>query len=162
MMKVSIRKKQQIFIDARPRRLVRAIFYKTIHFYLQKLAIVDIQSEPANILDELRNRFPKTEILYFQTDVTLKDELETTFKEVRETFESIDILINAAGIFNDRDVELTFKVNVVGLFNIKLIELMSHLNSVFLYEVWYDQRNNVWCRANEQGKKKKCSGWHHN
>lgn len=44
----------------------------------------------------------------------LKDRLRATFDEIaRISQKKIDILINAAGIFNDTDVELAFKVNVM-------------------------------------------------
>lgn len=77
--------------------------------------MIDIQPKPTKILDDFNERFPNANIIYFQTDITFKVELEATFNAIREIFPSIDILINTAGIFNDKNVELTFKVNVVSL-----------------------------------------------
>lgn len=80
---------------------------------LQNLAIIDIQPKPTKILDEFNENFPQARTMYFQTDITFKIELEATFNAIKEIFPSIDVLINTAGIFNDKNVELTFKVNVV-------------------------------------------------
>lgn len=77
------------------------------------MAIIDIQAIPTHLLDELKTTHPRTQIIYFQCDITLKDGLRSTFKEITSNFRKIDILINAAGIFNVIDVERTYKVNVV-------------------------------------------------
>lgn len=80
---------------------------------IQNLAIVDIQSAPNEQLDQLLHDYPLTKIYYFQIDVTDANVLRTTFNRINEIFQSFDILINAAGIFNDKNIDLTFKVNVV-------------------------------------------------
>lgn len=77
------------------------------------MAIVDIQSEPSDLLENLKLQYAKTKIVYFKCDISAKDEIETTFDTIESLFQTIDILINAAGIFNDKNIELTFKVNVV-------------------------------------------------
>lgn len=93
------------------------VFQCNIHFIycVQNLAIVDIQSMPTDLIDDLKLLHPHSRIIYFHCDVTIKDELRTTFNSIVNIFQAIDILINAAGIFNDKDIELTFKVNVVGI-----------------------------------------------
>lgn len=77
------------------------------------MAIVDIQSKPIDLLDELKTKNPNIRIVYFECDISVKDELEATFNSIVDIFQRVDILINAAGIFNDKNVQLTFKVNVV-------------------------------------------------
>lgn len=77
--------------------------------------MIDIEPKPTEILDEFNQQFPHAQIMYFQTDITFKVELEATFNVINDIFPSIDILVNTAGIFNDKNVELTFKVNVVCL-----------------------------------------------
>lgn len=77
------------------------------------MAIVDIQSKPIDLLDELKTQNPNIRIIYFECDISVKDELEATFNSIIDIFQRVDILINAAGIFNDKNVQLTFKVNVV-------------------------------------------------
>lgn len=80
---------------------------------MQNLAIVDIQSSPTEQLDQLIREYPLTKICYFEADITDETVLRTTFNRINEIFESIDVLINSAGIFNDRNIDQTFKVNVV-------------------------------------------------
>lgn len=80
---------------------------------MQNLAIVDIQSSPNEQLDQFIRGYPLTKICYVQADITDETVLRTTFNRINEIFESIDVLINAAGVFNDRNIEQTFKVNVV-------------------------------------------------
>lgn len=87
------------------------MFWYSIYF--QNLAIVDIQSDPMELINELELQYPKIQIEYFVCDVTIKEEIESTFNEIESLFGTVDILINAAGIFNDKNIELTFKVNVV-------------------------------------------------
>lgn len=77
------------------------------------MAIVDIQSTPNEQLNRLFAEYPLTKISYFQIDITDEADLRKTFNRINEKFKSIDILINAAGIFNDTNIEKTFKVNVV-------------------------------------------------
>lgn len=88
-------------------------FFINFSLFDKNLAIIDMQPIPTHFLDELKTRSPRTQIMYFQCDISLKDRLSSTFDEIARIFQKIDILINAAGIFNDIDVELTFKVNVV-------------------------------------------------
>lgn len=87
------------------------MFWYSIYF--QNLAIVDIQSDPLELINDLKLQYPKIQIVYFVCDATIKEEIESTFNEIESLFGTVDILINAAGIFNDKNVELTFKVNVV-------------------------------------------------
>lgn len=70
--------------------------------------MVDIKPKLTKILNEFNKRFPRVQIIYFQTDITFKVEWEATFNAINDIFPSIII-------FNDKNVELTFKVNVVCL-----------------------------------------------
>lgn len=74
------------------------------------MAIVDIQPDPTG---EWACVDATTKIPYFQIDIADEKVLRETFNRIHGMFESIDVLINAAGIFNDRNIDLTFKVNVV-------------------------------------------------
>ena len=67
----------------------------------------------ARFLSSLPGEFPSTSIAYFECDISVEKDLKRTLNEIHEQFGTIDILINSAGIFNDRDVELTLRVNVV-------------------------------------------------
>lgn len=105
--KLRIQCHEQHFAD----QLFAFVFWYSIYF--QNLAIVDIQSDPLELINDLKLQYPKIQIVYFVCDVTIKEEIESTFNEIESLFGTVDILINAAGIFNDKNVELTFKVNVV-------------------------------------------------
>lgn len=93
--------------------------------YFQNLAIVDIQSDPMELINELKLQYPKIQIVYFVCDVTIKEEIESTFNEIESLFGTVDILINAAGIFNDKNIELTFKVNVVRPLPYEILQYFS-------------------------------------
>lgn len=81
----------------------------------------------------MKTQNPTTRIVYFECDITIKDELEATFNSIVEIFQQVDILINAAGIFNDKNIQQTFKVNVV-----RIWFLSSHTISIDLWVFrWY-------------------------
>ncbi|XP_055324744.1 alcohol dehydrogenase 2-like [Sitodiplosis mosellana] len=94
---------------------------------IANLAIVDIQTKPVDLLDKLKTQNPTTRIVYFECDISVKDELESTFQSIADMFKQVGILINAAGTFNDKDVQLTFKVNVFGMIYSTMLgmEIMS-------------------------------------
>lgn len=70
-------------------------------------------TDAKRLLDELKTKNPHIQINHFQCDVSSKDDLRSTFDKIASAFRKSDILINAAGIFNDNHVECTFKVDVV-------------------------------------------------
>lgn len=92
------------------------------------MAIVDIQPKPVDLLDDLKQRHPHIRIVYFECDIVMKDEINATFNAIECIFQTVDILINAAGIFNDKNVELTFKVNVVRIFKFRTFFEMFYSN----------------------------------
>lgn len=63
----------------------------------------------------MKTQSPNTRIIYFECDISVKDELEATFNSIADIFQRVDILINVAGIFNDKNILQTFKVNVFGM-----------------------------------------------
>lgn len=119
-------------------------------FWFQNLAIVDIQPKPNDLLDEFKAEHPQIRIVYFECDISVKDEIESTFDSIGSIFQSVDILINAAGIFNDKNVEQTFKVNVVRAIKLTwsfLFSFLVRLSLVInwtLFPVWNDLFNNDW------------------
>lgn len=80
---------------------------------MQNLAIIDIQDQQSEVLKKLNNEFTAKYIIYIKTNVGHQSQLVESFKHVVEKFGSIDIVINAAGIFNDKDVNQTLTVNAV-------------------------------------------------
>lgn len=64
--------------------------------------------------------------MYIRTNIAKLVELELAFKQAAEKFGGpLDLVVNTAGIFNDRDVNATLTVNAVGA-------LKLHANAVDL------------------------------
>lgn len=79
----------------------------------KKVAILDIQSED-EAKNLLANHVPETKYIYFQINVASKNEIEDCYKEIMTSFKRIDIVVNVAGIFNDKNVQQTLDINIVG------------------------------------------------
>lgn len=77
------------------------------------MAIIDIQDRQKEILKQLNDEFTSKYILYLKTDIAKQEQLEESFKNVLEKFGQIDVIVNTAGVFNDKDVNLTLTVNAV-------------------------------------------------
>lgn len=77
------------------------------------MAIVDIQDRQKEILKKLNDEFTSKYIIYLKTDISQQEQLEDSFKHILEKFGQIDIVVNTAGVFNDKDVNLTLTVNAV-------------------------------------------------
>lgn len=66
------------------------------------------------MLKKLGDEFAGKQIIYLQTNIGKLDELEQAFKRATEKFDGqLDVVINTAGIFNDKDVNATLAVNTV-------------------------------------------------
>lgn len=92
----------------------------------QRLAILDIQTDEKASKEFLLKKFPKADIIYIKTDITNKDELENSFKNVISKFKSIDIVVNSAGVLKECDIELTLNINLKGVMVSSMIGL-SHM-----------------------------------
>lgn len=84
-------------------------------FFNQKVAILDIQSD-----DEAKkflvDHIPETKYKYFKINVASKDEIEECYKKIMVLFKRIDIVVNVAAIFNDKNFQQTLDVNIVSKF----------------------------------------------
>lgn len=60
----------------------------------------------------LNKNFPKR-VIFVKTDVTKPEELEEAFKATLIKFKGLDIVINNAGILNDKQWELQIAINCV-------------------------------------------------
>ncbi|KMQ84627.1 15-hydroxyprostaglandin dehydrogenase, partial [Lasius niger] len=68
----------------------------------KSVAIIDLPtSNGENAATTLKNEFGKGRAIFIACDVTKAEDLEKTFKRVVDAFETLDILINNAGIFNE-------------------------------------------------------------
>lgn len=65
------------------------------------VAVLDIQEQPVKEFDSLKDEFG-TKVLYFKTDVTNQQSLETSFKSAVRELGSIDGCVPCAGIAIDK------------------------------------------------------------
>lgn len=65
------------------------------------VAVLDIQEQPVKEFDSLKDEFD-TKVLYFKTDVTSQQSLETSFKSAVRELGSIDGYVPCAGIAIDK------------------------------------------------------------
>lgn len=72
-----------------------------------------MQDRQTDVLKSLNDEFSGKYIIYLKTDIAKMDQIEKTFASVVEKFGNIDIVVNTAGIFNDKDVNATLTVNAV-------------------------------------------------
>lgn len=82
---------------------------------VKNLAIVDIlTSDESTTVKELSKDFDGKRIVYLQANIGKLVELELAFKEAVEKFGGkLDVVINTAGVFNDKNVNETLTVNAV-------------------------------------------------
>ncbi|XP_070164237.1 15-hydroxyprostaglandin dehydrogenase [NAD(+)]-like [Polyergus mexicanus] len=83
----------------------------------KSVAIIDLPtSNGENAAITLENEFGKDRAIFVACDVTKTEDLKEAFKKVIDAFETLDILINNAGILNDKDKwELMININVTAL-----------------------------------------------
>lgn len=65
------------------------------------------------MLQTLNNEFTGKHIVYLKTDIGKLEQIEKAFGSVVEKFGSVDVVINTAGIFNEKDVNGTLVINAV-------------------------------------------------
>lgn len=74
------------------------------------------------VLNELKALVPNSKIELFEVDLSDLSSIETFISEIKESFDSIDVLINNAGVFSERKeytkdgYELTIGINYIGTF----------------------------------------------
>lgn len=98
----------------------RGLGYKYAEILLRngakRVAVVDLPtSDGQNAVSTLENEFGKGHAVFIACDVTKIDDLEKTFKKVVDSFEGLDILINNAGMLNDKYLDETIDLNVKAL-----------------------------------------------
>ncbi|XP_034945513.1 uncharacterized protein [Chelonus insularis] len=81
-----------------------------------KVSICDINAEEGEKLTNLlTSKHGKDRVIFCQCDVTDYPQFEESFKTTIATFGNIDIVINNAGIMNDRFWELEVDINLNGV-----------------------------------------------
>lgn len=64
---------------------------------------------------DLNNEFGKDRAVFVACDVSKPGDLKESFKKVLDTYETVDIVVNIAGIMDDADWEIMVDVNYKGL-----------------------------------------------
>ncbi|XP_063049069.1 15-hydroxyprostaglandin dehydrogenase [NAD(+)] [Engraulis encrasicolus] len=81
-----------------------------------KVALVDLNhSVGEECKEELAKEFGKENCIFIQCDVTQRDNLQGAFKTTVEHFGRLDIVINNAGINNEKNWEKTIEVNLTSV-----------------------------------------------
>ncbi|XP_050448611.1 15-hydroxyprostaglandin dehydrogenase [NAD(+)]-like [Cataglyphis hispanica] len=83
----------------------------------KSVAIIDLPtSNGENAACTLENEFGENRAVFVACDVTKAEDLKEAFNRVIDTFHTLDILINNAGILNDKEKwEQTIDINVTAL-----------------------------------------------
>ncbi|NLS04151.1 SDR family oxidoreductase [Rhizobium sp. P32RR-XVIII] len=67
------------------------------------VALIDFDTETLHkTVEQLRVKYPNSEILGVRADVTNRKQVEGAFADIRRSFSRVDILVNNAGIVRDR------------------------------------------------------------
>lgn len=76
------------------------------------MALLDIH-EDKDKFECLKNEFLDANILFWAVDITKRDDVEQTFKNILDKFQQIDIVVNAAGILREDNIERIVMTNLV-------------------------------------------------
>ncbi|XP_031633579.1 alcohol dehydrogenase 1-like [Contarinia nasturtii] len=83
---------------------------------VEKIAIFDVM-DPSRAISELKSLFPNKTVLFYKVDVRNRSEIECAFKEVVKSFGYVDVLVNCAGIIDERRPKDTIDINLTGVIN---------------------------------------------
>ncbi|KAF5305623.1 hypothetical protein FQR65_LT07704 [Abscondita terminalis] len=80
---------------------------------MKGVTFVDINEELGlKVCEEVKKEYGDDKVLFLKVDVTDKIQFEDAFKKTIEKFKNIDVLINNAGMFDERNWEKTVAVNL--------------------------------------------------
>ncbi|VVC86618.1 unnamed protein product [Leptidea sinapis] len=99
------------------------IGYAIADRFLQKGAktviIIDINEKLGkDAVTSLNSKYGTNKATFYKCDVTSP---ETTWSEITDTYKDVDVLVNNAGILNDKEVKKTIDINVTALIEISLM-----------------------------------------
>ncbi|KAF5299862.1 hypothetical protein FQA39_LY11399 [Lamprigera yunnana] len=93
------------------------------------VTIADINVESGTkLLKELQTKFGEKKVIFVQVDVSDKIQFEECFKKTIEKFNNVDILINNAGIVNEKLFEKMVSVNINGTINGTLLAIQNYIH----------------------------------
>lgn len=107
---------------------VGGIGYATAHQLLcdnaKKIALLGTDTKKGlESVNYLNCSFGKSRATFFKCDVRNKAEVEDTMKKVKGEFEDIDIVVNTAGVWDDKNWPDEMKTNLGGTINATLAAL---------------------------------------
>lgn len=80
------------------------------------MSICDIKEEDGERLcKELGSKYGKEKVIFCECDVTDYTQFEEAFHATLEAFNVLDVVVNNAGVMNDRLWELEVDVNLVDI-----------------------------------------------
>lgn len=78
----------------------------------QNVAVLDICVKNDAIAN-MQREFPDHEVIYLETDVADKANVQRSFEEAKAKFGYLDIVIGNAGVANEECAERTIQINLV-------------------------------------------------
>ncbi|CAH0381508.1 unnamed protein product [Bemisia tabaci] len=91
--------------------------------YGAKVSICDVNDDGEELADQLCQKYGRDRAIFCSCDVTDYPQIEESFQTTVSAYGGIDIVINNAGIFNDRFWELEVDVNLNGVIRGTLLAL---------------------------------------
>lgn len=95
---------------------------------VKAVAIVDINEVIGQkAVEEIQQEFGEGKAIFLNHDVSIRTQFEEAFKATINTFQHLDVVINNAGIVNEKNWERTIDVNLTGTLNGTLLALENYL-----------------------------------
>lgn len=81
---------------------------------IKKLAIIDLV-DPDNVETTLKKDFPEATVLFVKGSVATETDVEKALNAVKDAFGQFYVLVNNAGISNEKNAQLTMDINLGGV-----------------------------------------------
>lgn len=95
---------------------------------LKGVAIVDINQLRGNkVVQDIQQEFGEGKAIFLHHDVSVRSQFEEAFQAVIAEFQNLDIVVNNAGVYNEKDWERTIAVNLIGTVNGTMLALENYL-----------------------------------
>uniref|UniRef100_A0A8D7ZEN4 15-hydroxyprostaglandin dehydrogenase [NAD(+)] n=1 Tax=Leptochiton asellus TaxID=211853 RepID=A0A8D7ZEN4_9MOLL len=89
-----------------------------------QVCVVDVNASEGKLaVEELKLLHGEENVLFVQADVSSEDELKGAFDKAKSTFGRIDVVVNNAGILEEKDWRACVNVNLVGVISGTMLAL---------------------------------------